>query len=123
MFGTLAVGTVGVPVNAGDARSAPPTPVTSEDCSVTAPVRELKLVTPLDPVDDAGITPSVAFDTRVVPAVVDCATRAVAPVPLDIVTVNAPVVRFRNVHLPVVGTVTTILAVRAPVNVTTGTPY
>src|SRR5262245_22848602 len=41
-----AVGPAGVPVNVGLASNAPPTPVTSAACKVTAPVRVLKLATP-----------------------------------------------------------------------------
>ena len=42
----VGVGAAGVPVNWGDASSAPPTLVMSEAWKLTAPVRELKLVTP-----------------------------------------------------------------------------
>jgi len=45
----LAVGAVGIPVNAGLANKAPPTPVKSETKKVTAPVLELKDVTVFNP--------------------------------------------------------------------------
>ena len=41
-----AVGAVGVPINAGLARTAPPAAVTSAVVRVTAPIRPLKVVTP-----------------------------------------------------------------------------
>lgn len=116
-------GMVGRPVNTGDASNAPPTPVTSAAVNVTAPLRVLNVVTP----EELAITTPVVLllDTAIVALVVDCGITSVAllATALVTVTVNAPVVRFRNVHSPVVGTVTVTLAVNVPVNTITGTLY
>jgi hypothetical protein len=53
------VGAFGEPVNVGELSNAPPTPVISEDCSVTTPDLLLKLTTPLEIPDIACATNAV----------------------------------------------------------------
>src|SRR6516162_2593739 len=55
----VGVGAVTVPVKAGLATGAPPAPVTSAGCRVTAPVRPLKLATPEVAAVTAAVTNAV----------------------------------------------------------------
>jgi hypothetical protein len=64
----IGVGAVGVPVNPGDARGAPPAPVTSVNVIVTVPARPFQLVTP-PPVANADCTNAVVANcVELVPA-------------------------------------------------------
>ena len=81
------VGSEGVPVKAGDAKGAPPTPVTSARSNVTAPDRVLNVVTPMLIAPIAVPTKAVvASAVELLPAV---CVMPVAPVGSDGVPVNA----------------------------------
>src|SRR5215472_14706021 len=98
----VGVGAVGVPVNCGEAKSAPPTADTSLVCKVTAPVRELKLVTP-------AVEAAIAFITNAVEAACVVLVPAVA-----VGTVGVPLKLGEAIGAPPAPVMSAVVRVTTP---------